>query len=494
VGTQEERLMGAALALFETGALALVMGAMIAVESPTPLAGLTGVSSLAGKALALALCCVVSFYYTDLYDWHVATDFNECRRRLVRATGMALVLMSGFYVLFPEMALRGGALLSSAVVLGLLLALRAGFCGVLRSPVATRRIMIVGASPLACALADKLRAQPHLRHGVVMVDDGSAPVLPPGRYPLRGSLETLDALIEEVRPDRIIVAPGGRRGRVAVRALLESRARGIPVEDGLDVYERLTGKIAIESLTPSALLFSRGFRRTRLHRALGRGLSVCVALVGLVALGLVIGVVALAIKADSRGPVFFVQERVGLHNAPFSLIKFRTMRPDAGESSEWAGDNGHRITRVGKVLRKFRLDELPQFINVIRGDMNLVGPRPHPVSNFALFMEHIPYYSLRSVVRPGVTGWAQVCYGYANNLREETEKMRFDLYYIKHMSAWLDLRILFHTVKTVLSGRDNPPAAAEIATSGGASDPYKASTALVRSPALVRPITTSAPQ
>ncbi len=445
--------MAVTLALFETSALALVVGTLIALSSPTPLAGLADVGSLAGKAVALSLCCVVSFYYTDLYDWRIATDFTACRRRVLRAAVMSVVLLSGFYVVFPEMALHGERVLSSFAVLGILLALRTAFCGVLRTPVATRRVMIVGASPLAYALADRLRSQPHLRHGVVMVDDGSPSNIPTGRYPLLGPLERLGKIIAEVRPDRIIVAPGGeRRGRVAVRSLLESRARGIPVEDGLVVYERLTGKIAIESLTPSALLFSRGFRATRLHRALGRGLSVCVAVVGLLALGLVIGLVALVIKADSRGPVFFVQKRVGLHNVPFRLIKFRTMRPDAGETSEWVADNGHRITRVGKVLRKFRLDELPQFINVLRGDMNLVGPRPHPVSNFNLFMEHIPFYSLRSAVRPGVTGWAQVRYGYANNLKEETEKMRYDLYYVKHLSLWLDLRVLFDTVKVVLFG------------------------------------------
>jgi len=137
----------------------------------------------------------------------------------------------------------------------------------------------------------------------------------------------------------------------------------------------------------------------------------------------------------------------------FRLIKFRTMRVETKSRSEWAHDNCDRITRVGKWLRKFRLDEIPQFMNVIRGDMNLVGPRPHPVSNLELFGEGIPYYSLRSAVRPGITGWAQIRLGYANNLEEETEKMRYDLYYIKHLSFWLDLRILFDTVKTVLSGR-----------------------------------------
>src|SRR5204863_2917348 len=141
-----------------------------------------------------------------------------------------------------------------------------------------------------------------------------------------------------------------------------------------------------------------------------------------------------AVKLDTRGPAFFVQARVGLHGRSFKLIKFRTMRPAEGRTSEWARDNSARMTPLGKWLRKFRLDELPQFLNVLRGDLNLVGPRPHPVSNFEHFMEHIPFYAVRSVARPGVTGWAQIRYGYANDLVEETEKMRYDLYYIKHLS------------------------------------------------------------
>jgi lipopolysaccharide/colanic/teichoic acid biosynthesis glycosyltransferase len=143
-----------------------------------------------------------------------------------------------------------------------------------------------------------------------------------------------------------------------------------------------------------------------------------------------------------------------LYGKPFRLIKFRTMRPVTGETSKWVRDNHTRITRVGKWLRKFRLDELPQVVNMLQGDMNLVGPRPHPVSNFELFIDKIPYYALRAVVRPGVTGWAQVRYGYANDLQEETEKMRYDLFYIKHLSLWLDLRILFDTLKIVLFGRE----------------------------------------
>lgn len=178
-----------------------------------------------------------------------------------------------------------------------------------------------------------------------------------------------------------------------------------------------------------------------------------VATAGLIVCAPLLALIAIAIKLDSRGPVFFVQERVGKHARAFNLIKFCTMHPTHHTASQWVRDNNHRVTRVGKWLRKFRFDELPQFINILRGDLNLVGPRPHPVSNFDLFLKEIPYYALRSVVRPGLTGWAQIRYGYANDLSEETEKMRYDLYFIKHLSLWLDLRILIDTVKTVLFGR-----------------------------------------
>jgi lipopolysaccharide/colanic/teichoic acid biosynthesis glycosyltransferase len=219
------------------------------------------------------------------------------------------------------------------------------------------------------------------------------------------------------------------------------------------MYERLTGKLAIEALTPSTIVFSEAFRKRRVQEMLLRALSIVSASLGLLVCAGPMLVIAVAIKLDSPGPVLFRHPRAGRGGRRFELLKFRTMRPASGVTSEWARDNEGRITRIGKWLRRFRLDELPQFVNVLRGDMNLVGPRPHPVSNFEMFAAHIPYYLLRSTVRPGVTGWAQVRYGYANDLDEETEKMRYDLFYIKHMSFGLDLRILAETAKLVMWGR-----------------------------------------
>jgi lipopolysaccharide/colanic/teichoic acid biosynthesis glycosyltransferase len=229
--------------------------------------------------------------------------------------------------------------------------------------------------------------------------------------------------------------------------------RGILVEDALEFSERLMGKMAIEALRPSMLILGKGFRNHGAADLTARVFSIVGAAIGLVLCAPLLVAIGIAVKLDSRGPMFFIQQRAGRNGRPFGLLKFRTMRPCSEPTSEWVSDNVDRITPIGHYLRRFRFDELPQLVNVLRGEMNLVGPRPHPVTNQVVFMERIAYYGLRSTVRPGVTGWAQIRYGYANNLEEETEKMRYDLYYIKNRSLWLDLRIMVETVGTILFGK-----------------------------------------
>lgn len=328
-----------------------------------------------------------------------------------------------------------------------------------------QRVLILGTSGLAWELVKAIKARPHFGYEVVgVVSERRAAETPTFYHPLAGSLEDLHRIIDELQPDRIIVALADRRQYLPVSQLVEARVqRGIVIEDAVDIYERLLGKLAIESLTPTSVIFSKDFRPSCFGRVLARGISLLAATAGLAVFAPLFGLIALAIKCDSRGPIFFIQVRIGMGGRPFKLLKFRTMHPASGKRSEWVRDNGDRITRVGRWLRKFRLDELPQFINVLRGDMNLVGPRPHPVSNLELFVlvsrnvpecgRQIPYYSLRWMVRPGITGWAQVRYHYANDLDEEIEKIRYDLYYIKNFSIWLDLRILVETIKIVLLAR-----------------------------------------
>lgn len=412
------------------------------------------VAGILGASAVLAVCCGVAFYYNDLYDLRITRTVTVFAIRLVQSIGVAFILLAGFYTIFPDTRLAGGPFLSSFLIVGaLFVPLRAAMYAATRSRPLIERVLILGASELTLRIMDEIDAQPHLGYEVVgVVDDGGSARLGLNGHVI-GPLAGVTKLVEETGARRIIVALAERRGRLPVNELLECQARDIVVEDGVDFYERVTGKVPIQWVPPSQLLFAEAFRRSRRYDRIARAVTRFTALVGLIVTAPLIALIVVAIKLDSPGPVLFVQERIGLYGRRFKLLKFRTMLPDPRPASEWVCDNTARITRVGKWLRKFRLDELPQFLNILRGDMALVGPRPHPASNYALFTDRIPHYALRSRVRPGVTGWAQVRYGYANNLEEETEKMRFDLYYIKHLSFGLDFRIVFDTVKTVLFGR-----------------------------------------
>ena len=316
-------------------------------------------------------------------------------------------------------------------------------------------LLILGAGSMAARLIDEIEALEPSRYAVVGVVDNQAPDPedPIARRYL-GTCAQLNEIVARLHPTRIVVAVENRRDGLPLQSLLESRVSGIDVDDAIELYERITGKIAIEALRPSSLILSKGFRNHGVAELTARVVSVMAAVIGLIICAPLLALIALLVKIDSAGSVLFVQPRAGRHGRPFGLLKFRTMHPTDEPPSEWAKDNIHRITRVGRYLRRFRLDELPQLINMLGGEMNLIGPRPHPVSNHATFMEHIAYYGLRSTVRPGITGWAQVRYGYANNLDEETEKMRYDLYYIKTRSLWLDVRIMLATVGIVLFGQD----------------------------------------
>jgi lipopolysaccharide/colanic/teichoic acid biosynthesis glycosyltransferase len=338
-------------------------------------------------------------------------------------------------------------------------------------------------APLAEQLIREIEGRPECRRIVVgvLTDGIGSPDHLASRLFL-GHLCRLQPVVDEFRPHRIVVALAERRGKTPMSALLDSYvSRGVIVEDITEFYERFTGKLPLEALTPMRLMASGKFRPSRLQQAFARTLSLSTALVALVALSPLMAIIAIAIRLDSHGPVLFAQKRVGAHGRPFTLLKFRTMLDGRARRSEWEGDNRDHVTRVGKWLRRFRLDELPQFVNILRGEMHLVGPRPHPVSNLELFTlvarnlneltgAAIGCYALRLVVRPGLTGWAQVHYRYANNLHEEIEKLRYDLYYVKHVSPWLDLRILLETIKVLLRGRaaENAASAEAVALVGPA--------------------------
>ena len=367
-----------------------------------------------------------------------------------RLTGVDLapLLLVGWQFVSPVTELR----VLSAVLLIVATAMVVRFM-VRRVRAKGRRVLILGSGPLTLKLVEEIGALHVQRYSIVGIVCDEPP--DPGAATASlwlGPCDKLGDIVERVRPTCIVVAAADRRDHLPMQSLLEWRVRGIPVEDAVEFYERLTGKIAIEVVRPSVLIMAKGFRNHGPAQTVARVVSMFTAALALALVAPLLALLAIAIKLDSRGPVFFVQRRAGQDGRAFGLIKFRTMHPSTEATSEWVVDNLDRITRLGRWLRRFRLDELPQFLNVLRGDMNLVGPRPHPTSNHAVFMERIAYYVLRSSVRPGVTGWAQVRYGYANNLDEETEKMRYDLFYIKNRSIWMDARILLETVLICVCG------------------------------------------
>src|SRR2546425_4577446 len=449
-------MIAVSLALVEMGSIFAAVCAMVIVWLRPWAVRPLELAAVVTQAFALSLFCVVVFYFNNLYDLRTVPSFAQFVWRLARSIGVVLILVVGACLFLPDRLIGEGLFVWSGLLsVGLVLPLRAISYAVIRSRPFRERVLILGASPLAGKLIGEIEAQPHGRYTIVgVVDDGAVLRETPARYFMAEPLDQLGKIVDLIRPHRIMVALAERRGRLPVDQLLEAQMRRIVVEDGVEAYERLTGKLAIEALSPSDLVFSNDLHKSRFDLIVGRALSLLAAVVGLVVFAPLFGLIALAIKLDSRGPVFFVQDRVGQWGKPFKLIKFRTMHPCHQTTSEWVGDNRDRVTRVGSWLRKFRLDELPQFVNILRSDMNLVGPRPHPLSNVDLFAAKIPLYSFRAIVRPGLTGWAQIRYGYADNLDEETEKMRYDLYYLKHMSPWFDLRILFETIKVVLQGRE----------------------------------------
>lgn len=371
--------------------------------------------------------------------------------KLPTAFDLAPLLFLGWQVNFAAGEMRA---LSAALVLATVVTM-AGIVAVRELRPRGRRILILGSSPMAEKLIEDMASSGTPRFLVAGIVDNTRPEGDMfAGVPWLGRGDQLAEILAAVQPERIVVAVADRRDRLPLQTLLEARVRGVIVEDATDFYETVTGKIAIEALRPSMLILAKGFRNHGAPETTARIVSMGVSAIGFVLCLPLLLIIAVAVKLDSRGPILFVQPRAGRNGKGFGLLKFRTMHPAEGAvRSEWVTDNLDRITRIGRWLRRFRLDELPQLINVLRGEMNLIGPRPHPVKNHTIFMDQIAYYGLRSTVRPGVTGWAQVRYGYANNLEEETEKMRYDLFYIKNRSLWLDYRILFETVGIMLFGQ-----------------------------------------
>src|SRR5215510_6003702 len=410
------------------------------------------------KTLLATILVLASFYFFDLYDFHRIRSRAVLLLRLSQALGiggMALALM--FYV-WPEMRLgRSVFLLSLLLMLTLMAGWRFLAGWLLGHPRLAERVLILGVEMDAVTLAREILARREAGYDALgFIGDDPAQVGQSLINPrVVGVMSDLEAVVGRYRPDRIVIALPDRRGRLPLDLLLKLKVRdGVTVDEADAFYERLTGKIGGERFRLGQLVFADVTRRTRLYRRARRlrASTLAIASAPLTAVRLLLP--AHGLEGGARGPIFYLQERVGLHNAIFRIVKFRSMRIDAEANGPvWAVQSDSRVTRVGRWIRKLRIDELPQLINIIRGEMSLIGPRPErPVFIKQLEMQ-IPYYSERHLVKPGLTGWAQVRYPYGASIEDAREKHQYDLYYIKNQSPMLDILILLETVRIVLFGR-----------------------------------------
>jgi sugar transferase (PEP-CTERM system associated) len=400
------------------------------------------------KALLIAVVCQVSLYYADLYELRVACDRRELFIGIVQALGSTSFLLAALYFWFPSLIIgRGVFIVSATLVLLVVAAWRLVFEWLSRQVAPRERLLLVGTGQAAVALARELfdRRQELGVEIVGFVDPDparmGAPVINPG---VIGTIEDIPSIVRARHVSRVVVSLADARGKLPMDKLLEMKLDGVSFDHLASVYEELTGKIAVENLRPSWLIFSAGFRKSRLVQSAKRLGDIAASAVGLVVGAPIMGVVAAAVRLTSAGPVLYRQERVGQHGRVFTVVKFRSMRQNAerGTGAVWAAANDTRVTPVGRFLRRTRLDELPQLWNVLKGDMSLVGPRPERPEFVRQLTEQIPFYGQRHVVRPGLTG-----------VEDALEKLQYDLFYIKNLSLPLDLFIIFSTIKTVLLQR-----------------------------------------
>ena len=407
---------------------------------------------------ATAVCLLILYFY-DLYDYVVMTNRRELLLRLVQALGVAWILLAITFYFFPPLLLgRGISIISVPLVLSMLLLWRIGIHALTGHPDIGEKILVVGTGQTALDTAEAVWERRDAGYRIVgfVSENGAKPREKLGRSEILGKAADIENVIRTENVDRVVIAVRERRGAFPAEALLKMSLAGqVAIEECTSFFERITGKVHVDMLRPSWLIFAGRRRDSPLKMAFRESVHRSLALAGLVLSFPIAVLTAVLIKLVSRGPVFYMQERVGKNGRVFSVIKFRSMKVDAEEDGKplWAATNDERTTRVGKFIRQLRIDEIPQFWNILKGDMNFVGPRPERPHFVKQLATEIPYFEHRHLVAPGLTGWAQIKYPYGASVSDAIQKLQYDLYYIKNQSLTLDMVIVFETVKTVLFGK-----------------------------------------
>lgn len=413
--------------------------------------------ALVWRASLVALVLQVCLHYCDLYDFRTLSDRRDLFTGLLRALGAASVILALLYYWIPELIVgRGVFAMASVFIIVVVAGWRVAFEWLSARGGPTERLLIVGTGTAAVTLARELfERRSELGVELVGFVDSDptmvgAPIINPG---VIGVVSDIPTIVRAKKVDRVVVSLADARGKLKMDQLLEMKLnQGVRFDHLVSVYEQYTGKIAVENLRPSWMIFSDGFRKSVVMSAVKRTSDIVAALVGLILAAPIMALVAIAVRLGSPGPALYSQRRVGKDGAVFTIYKFRSMRTDAETmtGAVWSTENDPRVTPVGRFLRRTRLDEVPQLWNVLKGDMSFVGPRPERPEFIAELTKQIPFYGQRHVVRPGLTGWAQVRHRYGASVDDSQEKLQYDLFYIKHLSTPFDLYIVLETIKTVL--------------------------------------------
>ena len=447
-----------ALVLVEHALIVVSMIAVAVAQIGTSNISLAAAGALLWRASLVATVLQLSLHYCDLYDLRTLSDRRDLFRGLLRALGAASFILAVLYYWVPTLVIgRGVFAVASVLIVALVAGWRIAFEWLSIRGVPTERLLIVGTAGAAVALARELFER-RSELGVELVgfvDSDPSKVgmslINPG---VIGTISDIPAIVRDRKVDRVVVSLAEARGKLPMNELLEMKLNhGVRFDHLASVYEKYTGKIAVENLRPSWLIFSEGFRRNAFSSMVKRTTDIVLSSAALLIAGPVMLLVAAFVRLTSPGPALYSQERVGKDGAVFTIFKFRSMRKDAeaGTGAVWAQAGGDpRVTSFGRFLRRSRLDELPQLWNVLKGEMSVVGPRPERPEFIAELTKQIPFYGQRHVVRPGLTGWAQVRHHYGASVEDSLQKLQYDLFYIKNMSSAFDLFIVFETVKTVL--------------------------------------------
>ncbi len=411
------------------------------------------------KVMLATLVCLTALYFYDLYDFTVINNRRELFMRLIQAVGSAWVLLVLIFYWVPSLEIgRGASIYSIVITLVLLLAVRTLIHYLMEHPEIGEKILIVGEGQKAIDTAEavlKRRGEGYRIVGFISENFENIRRILPETQNL-GTIDNLEDIVREHKIDRVVIAVRERRGAFPTEALLRlSLANTVSIEECTSFFERVTGQLHLDMLRPSWLIFNGRARDTRFKMDLREIGHRCLGVIGLIVSFPIALLTIILIKLDSKGGVFYRQERVGKNGRVFEVLKFRSMKTDAEANGTpvWATSNDDRTTRVGRVIRKIRVDEIPQFWNIVKGEMSFIGPRPERPHFVSQLAKEIPFYEHRHLVAPGLTGWAQVKYPYGASVEDARQKLQYDLYYIKNQSLLLDIIIVFATIKTVLFGR-----------------------------------------